>query len=403
MAARIERVEREFIIFTAAEGKTVARIQAQGRTIACAMESADRSLVRFTPKDGEAAVFKTWEKVSVYFDFRGQAFVFESTIRKSGHQSLEIAYPESMYRGMSRKWPRVRPPRDLSLDLILPDGGLDLSCPVSREYTEVDLPESRGGLKADSLGHLIESFKAKAEELTDENHVIMFKEGRGPQDLGEQIVSNYGRALFIPSVLSGLPLVDPYPEGRVITKARLEDFTDDFGLSSSARLGAFLDEKGLSGMEAALWCPVRYYRYTIGVVYLAKNRDSKRPFDFRMLDFAWDFSRLLAWFLKSYGYFDGGKPESAPRRGAIVDASPTGILVGLGAGQPRFKAGSRINLLLGIGASRHACIGRVVRHFEEDGRSYYGLVMENLDPAAMTLLSQGLYGAEAALVGGQGG
>lgn len=407
MASKIDRVEREFILVSAAEGHNPARIQAQGRTINCPFASADKNLIRFSPPIGSAEAFTAWEIVTVYFDFRGQGFVFQSTVKKTGRgpgcDVLELAYPESMYRGLSRHWPRVRPPLDLSVDLILPDGGLKLPCPVSLEYAEVDLPDSRGNLKADSLATLVESFKFKASELVDENRVVMFKDGKGPGDYGEEIVSKLGRALFIPSVLSGLPIVDPYPDGRVITRADFDAIAGNPELTDASKIADFIEASGRSGLSAALWCPIRYYRYTVGVVYLASKAGSPRPFDFRLLDFAWDFSRLLAWFLKRHGYYDGGSAIEAPRRGAVVDASTTGLLVGLGSGQPRLKTGTRLELILGLEKRKERCSGRVVRYFMQEGRSYYGLAFEGLDPEAETRLSEGLYGTDAATIAGLGG
>lgn len=402
MAARIELVEREFIIVTAAESHNLARIQAPGRIVCCPLASADRQLVRFAPKNGEAETLKAWERVHVYFDFRGQNFVFESMVRKSGPGLLELSYPESMYRGLSRRWPRVRPPRELALDFIFPDSALDLPCPLSREYVEVDLPPSRGGLKTESLASLIASFKTQAAELCDDSRVVMFREDRKPSDFAEELVAQHGRAIFLPSVLGSLPLIDPYPEGRLLTRAVLESRSEDFGLGAASRFESFVAQKGGEGIQAALWCPIGYYRYTIGFAYLANNRDSRRPFDFRLLDFTWDFTRLLAWFLKRHGYFDNGSPAVAPRRGAIMDASATGLLVGLGAGQPQLKEGAKVELLLSIGRSRHPCVGRIARRFEKEGRSYYGLALDGMDEATVSLLSQDLYGEGASSLEGLG-
>jgi hypothetical protein len=388
---------------TAAEGGMQARIQALGRTVACRLSSADHGVVKFVSVSGAADVFQPWEPVSVYFDFRGQGFVFESTIRKVDKTGLEVVYPENMYRGLSRRWPRVAPPQELSVDLLLPDGGLKLDCPLSREYVEVDLPASQGGLSTESLASLIDSFRVKAEGVSDENRVVMFKEGKGPSDVGEEFAAAMGRALFVPSILSGLPLADPYPEGRIITKDEVQKFEDDALISRAQRLREFFEDRSRAGLAAALWCPVRYFRYTIGVVYLASRADSKRDFDFQTLDFAWDFAGLLAWHLKRYGYYDRGESVEAPRRSAVVDASPTGFLIGLGAGQPRLRPGARLKLLVGFSGGQRRCDGRVVRRFEKDGRSFYGLALENLDEAAAADIGRELYGERAAAIAGLGG
>ena len=403
MASRIDRVEKEFILVSASEGAAPARVQAQGKTLPCIFASAANEIVRFSFRNNEASSVKAWETVSVYFDFRGQGFVFESTVRKSAANSLELSFPECMYRGLSRRWPRVAPPQDLQVEIILPDGGLKLSCPVSREYADVELPSSRAGLRTDSLASLVESFQAKANGMCDEGRVAMFKEGKGPGDFGEEIVSSLGRALFIPSMLSGLPIVDPYPDGRLIIKDEIENFDDDISIARADKLRDFFDAKGREGWAAGLWCPVRYYRYTIGVVSMRSRIDSRKPLDFRALDFAWDFSALLAWFLKRHGYYDNGHMEPVPRRSAVVDASPTGFLIGLGAGQPRFKPGACVDLHVRVSGIDRNCRGRVARRFDKDGRSYYGLALEGLDEEGAGLISRGLYGDAAGNMAGRGG
>lgn len=403
MASRIDRVEKEFILVSASESATPARVQAQGRTLPCNFATANKDLIRLSFRNSEASILKAWETVSVYFDFRGQGFVFESTVRKAAPASLELSFPESMYRGLSRRWPRVAPPRDLSVEIVLPDGGLKLACPVSREYVEVDLPASRGGLRTESLASLVESFRAKAEDMCDENRVVMFKEGKGPGDFAEELVAVMGRSLFVPSFLSGLPLVDPYPDGRVILKDEIENFDDDISIERSGKLRDFLEARGREGWAAGLWCPVRYYRYTVGVVSMLGRAGSRKPFDFRALDFAWDFSSLLAWFLKRHGYYDNGRMEPTPRKGAVVDASPTGFLVGLGAGQPRFRPGTLVDLRVHFSGGERVCRGRVARRFDKDGRSYYGLALEGLDDDAALLFSRDLYGDAASTIAGLGG
>lgn len=392
MAARIERVEKEFILGAAAEAGTLARIQASGRTIDCRLVQAGKELLRFSPAEEDSALFKAWDRVAVRFDFRGQTVAFSAPVRRASRGLLELSWPEAMYRGLSRRFARVPAPRDFCADLLLPDLDLRLGCPECREYAEVERPAAKEGLDADTLASLVAAFKEKAAFHASESRVVMWKDGRGPADAAEDLVANLGRILYIPSTLSGLPLADPYPEGRVITRAMLEDYESPASLAGDSPLGERLAALSREGLAAALWCPILYYRYAVGLVYLGNDGASRKPFDLRAVDFAWEFSRLLAWLLKRHGYFGAAEAEPQARRGAVVDASPSGALIEISGRAPRLKQGSAVELLLSLGDKSYSCRGRVARRWEDKGSSYYGLAFEGLAEEARAELERGLYG-----------
>lgn len=391
MAARIEKVEKEFILMAAAEGALPLRIQAAGGSLTCRLSGADQSLLRLSPRKEEPNPFRAWETVSVQFDFRGQPMAFTTKVRRSGQGLLELASPELLYRDLLRRWPRVQAPRGYSARLLLPGFGLSLSCPESREYAEVEEPDR--GMGAASLSALIEEFRRKAAELSDENRVIMFRQGRGPADAAEATASALGRVVFVPSVLSGLPIVDPYPEGLLVTQGALEDFEGPLSLAGDSALGAYLETRARGGLVAALWCPILYYRYVIGIVYLGAN--SLRPFDLREVDFAYGFSRALAWSLKRYGYFESASPQNDLCAASLIDLSPSGLLISLGRGMPVLKPSSTLDLVLQSPQGEKSLRARVARHFSAGKDAFYGLAFEGLPESEASELASGLYGPDS--------
>lgn len=393
MAARIEKVEKEFILMAAAESSLPLRIQADGRSLTCRLSGADQGLLRLSPRKEEPSPFRAWETVSVQFDFRGQPMAFTTRVRRSGQGVLELASPELLYRDLLRRWPRVQAPRGFSARLLLPGFGLSLSCPESREYAEVEEPGASMG--AASLSALVGDFKRRAAELSDENRVVMFKGGRGPADAAESIASALGRVVFVPSVQSGLPLVDPYPEGRLVTQAALEDFEGPLSLAGDSAFSAYLESRARGGLVAALWCPILYYRYVIGVVYLGSS--SFRPFDLREVDFAYGFSRALAWSLKRYGYFESGSPQDDLCAASLIDLSPSGLLISLGRGMPVLKPSSAVDLVLESPRGEKSLRARVARHFSAGKEAFYGLAFEGLPESEASELASGLYGPDSDL------
>jgi hypothetical protein len=407
VAVKIDRVEREFILGSAAESKMEARLRSAGKSIKCRLAALGGSSVGFSTSSADPS-FAVRELVSVTFDFRGQAVAFEAKVLKSASGVLELGLPEAMYRSLSRRWPRISSPKDLSVEFLLPDKELTLHCPESRSWEEVELPEIREGLDSNSLASLVDSFKIKASEIASEGRVIMYK-NKGPSDLAEEMASKYGRCLYVPSTLGPLPLADPYPSGRVITREMAAEFESLADAAQGSRLSVYLRGRAEGGLSSGLWCPVIYYHYAVGMVLMSNGRDRPRALDYGAVDLAWEFSRVLAWFLKRHGYFAGSDVESGLKKGGIIDASPAGLLAALPmaarktrrepspedpAEDPAFALGAVIRLRLGIKGKNVVCSGKIARRFEEGSTVYCGIAFMDLSAQDMAGLSLSLYGED---------
>lgn len=397
MAVRIDRVEREFILGTAAESKIEARIRTAGKSVRARVASLGGSSVAFTAAGGSQP-FAPREVVSVCFDFRGQAVAFDATVLKISAGGVELGLPESMYRSLSRRWPRVSAPKDLSVEFLLPDAQVILDCPESETWAEVELPELREGLDSHDLKSLVDSFKAKASEIASEGKVIMYKE-RGPADLAEDMAARLGRVLYAPSALGPLPRTDPYPSGRIVTAEMAADFEGPGAAAQGTKLAAYLRERADEGLSSGLWCPVLYYRYTVGMVLMANGPERPRALEYAAVDLAWEFSRILAWFLKRHGYFAAADANAGPRKGGIIDASPAGLLAALPSGPGQvapssIALGSVIRLKLSLKDKTMVCSGKIARRYEEGDMSLCGIAFMDLSAQDMAALTLGLYGED---------
>ena len=391
MAVRIDRVEREFILKTAAEAKSPARLRAAGRSVRATVVALEGSRVGFAMEGGS---FAPRERVSVCFDFRGQAVAFEAPVLKCSNSGLELGLPDFMYRSLSRRWPRVAAPKELSVEFLLPDVQLVLDCPESESWADVELPELREGLDSRSLAGLVESFKSKASEIASEGRVVMYKD-RGPADIAEEMASRLGRVLYAPSTLGPLPQSDPYPTGRIVTREMAQDFEGIAAAAQGSRLASFLQSRAVEGCVSCLWCPVVYFSYTVGIVYMANDKGRAAALDYRSVDLAWEFSRILAWFLKRHGYFASSDREAGPRRAGIIDASPSGILAALPGSAPVLDQDSILRVKLGLSKGRTiVCSGKVARKYREGDTNYCGIAFVGLSAQDMAAISLSLYGED---------
>jgi hypothetical protein len=124
--------------------------------------------------------------------------------------------------------------------------------------------------------------------------------------------------------------------------------------------------------------------------------------DFGAVDLAWEFSRILAWFLKRHGYFAESAGGASPKRGSIIDASPAGILAALPVGGPKIELGTVIRLRLGLKDKSIVCSGKVARRYNEGGMSFCGIAFMDLSAQDTATLSLSLYGEEEPFAVGGG-
>ena len=371
-----------------AEGRIPVLLRAQGNAHRCRLAGRTKERLILAPPQGVDIRLAPREGVSVHFDFRGQGVAFMSKYLGTTDEGLAVETPDFMYRSLSRRWPRVARPARLEVGFIVPDSALDLDYPETRTNREVELPEFTQDLDYRDLPSLIESFKVKARRIATEGRITMFKE-RGPSDLAEELCASTGLVLFAPSTVAGLPGADPYPDGRIVTVEIERGFEDRQNGQGPSRLDAYLHACRAEGKTSALWCPIVYYKYCVGVVSLLVIGEG-RVLGFPAVDLAWEFSRVLAWFLKKYDYFSRESAEAM--KGRVVDASPQGFLVAVDESGPPFDLCAPVDVRLRYDSKSLVCRARIARGFEQSGERFYGIELLGINSAEIADLSRILYG-----------
>ncbi|MBN1615895.1 MAG: PilZ domain-containing protein, partial [Spirochaetales bacterium] len=146
-------------------------------------------------------------------------------------------------------------------------------------------------------------------------------------------------------------------------------------------------------ISSEIWCPIIYYQYVVGYIYVTDR--SGGSFDVSMVDYLWDFSRILAFNLKQTGYFSGEKKsEAAPGHQAqVLDMSPGGTLISLPRSEIRtpIKEGSVFSVDVLMGDKTVNCSVKVVRRYEESEAISYGMTFLNLSSQDVMQIYEGLY------------
>jgi hypothetical protein len=400
MSNYVTFIEKEFILNQLIRGGGDALLFGSGKSVACAVKAFNKDSISLEGKPAELAHFSSWEGLSVYLAYQGQRLTFQGKVLKVDGLKLILAMPERFFKAPQRKAIRVAPPKDLVLEFFLQNDAIRIDCPESNEYMEIELPVVREGFDMSSLNTLLSSFKAKADARYAKNGVVMFAKGRKPEGPEETIIAKLGKVLLVASTKSPLPSVDPYEEARVITQKDADAYEGPSIFLEGSDLEKARHAKAAKGVISELYCPILYYQYVVGYVYVMNDESMKTCLDFRAVDFAWEFARILAYNLKAYGYFSSDESyHPQPHTPAVLDLSAGGCLFTLPKSDAKTKLRPSAIIDFGIrrGDEGIRCKGRVVRRFDDKERDYYGISFVALEASATEFLRRSLY-AEGASV-----
>ncbi len=395
MGTQISRIEKEFVLNTVLDQQMELRLhgkQVEGRGV---IERIDEDTIVVKTRKNAQDRFPPGSAMRIYFSYYGHVMTLASKVRTADEDSIRIDYPTLIHKNLERKYVRVPSPPDSTVSFTIQETKVELNFPKSEEYDPVEPPEVSADFDMESLETLIDQFRENVRKYADRNKIEMFRE-RKPKGLEEQLIAQSGKILFIPNTAGRFPENDYQVGGRIITRAMLlqnerMDLDESF---SQDRLPALLSEKRQAGIRAEMYCPVIFHEYAVGYVYLARTDENKKVFDHDLLDYTHQFSKVLAYTLKSTGYFKGQIPEESEHTGEIIDISASGLLFSSSSERLReiLTLYTDLDLRLAFGDRVMHVVGRVMRTFMSKDAGYFGVQFMEIKPEDFRFLFELVYG-----------
>ena len=401
MGTLIRRIEKEFVLGAVSDKEMELEITANKIKATCKITKIGDEYLMLqvngdTIEKERQSVFLVGEKLGAYFSYFGHVMTFTATIREVDVDVLRIDFPEALYKNLSRKYTRVSAPINSMVSFSLQDTQIDLSFPKSEEYDPVDVPDLAKTHDAKNMELLVETFREKVKRWASVNTLTMFRD-RSPRGFEESIIARTGKILFIPDTSGSFPGDNSEFGERIITRELL--LSDSVMLPGNAgdshdRIASFLSKKYERGVHAEIFCPILYRQYTAGYIYIAQDQDKVERFDQNLLDFIYQFSKIIAYSLKINGYFDDVLPEENDYEGAIVDISASGILFNNESEKLRTKLAlfTDLDLVLKFGDRTLRVVGRIMRKAQLDGTTLYGVQFMQVKPEDFRFLFEYVYG-----------
>ncbi|MDX9898646.1 MAG: PilZ domain-containing protein [Spirochaetia bacterium] len=396
MAKLVTFIEKEFILNQVKKSGSRVVVFGSGKSLDGTLKDFDKETLVLKAKAEEARTFKPWDAVSVFLSYQSQRVTFPGKIKKNTGVELIIALPENLIKAPQRKAVRVQPPQDIKLEFLLQNEKIRIDCPESSEYAELEMPALSVGFETGSINALLDSFKEKASTMYSKSGIVMFNRNNKPETVEERLISEIGRTLLVTSTHSQLPSSDPYPEGRIITQEMADAFEGPSVFIEGSALERSRAEKTASGIISELYCPILYYQYVIGYIYLMNDENRKTCLDYRSVDFAWEFAHILAYTLKTNNYFKLDEQYIAdPYKPQVVDLSSSGclLLMPKSSFKVKLKHGSVLDMSISRAdpATSVTMKGRVTRRFDDRENEYYGVAFITTEMETSIALNTILY------------
>lgn len=392
MGVKVNRIEKEYVLNIVQEKKIGVLIHGHKKEYHAKIANIEDEYLELVSAQDDWKGFAELEEIRVFFTYFGHVMTFNSCVLAIGDY-LRIKMPIVMYRNLQRKYERVPALDDMSVSFVINEQRIELDFPKSEEFEAIENLEYSDEWDTSSINKLVADFRERIEDDDISDTIKMFRENR-PVEAWELLVSSTGKILYIPTFDTGIPGDGANIHPRILTHPYFQLIIDGhhFEKIDKDEFLQFLDEKKQEGVFSLLVCPILYYEYVIGYIYL----ESQRKISKDILEYVYEFSRVLSYLLLHNGYFKDKKYRPSQYDANIVDISASGIM--FSHSSPDLKSNlmlyADLDLQLVIGDRRLSINSRVMRKFPQDNLTFYGLQFMDIKPEDFRFLFEYVYGRD---------
>jgi hypothetical protein len=394
MATPIKRIEKDFLFKVLYDGQLpiiylyhrieyILRVEKPVKNELCLL--ADHPIPGLKPR----------KKMDLVFDYQGKVITFSLEIASLRDTHIVAKIPESLYKNLNRSHPRVITPPDLQIQFAFQGDRYSLSFPKIPEYTFDELADQKEPLP--QFNDLISQMPRWVKKFASAYNLVLFKDAKPSHTIEEQLLAETGKVIFLPSTQGSLPQTDPDPRKRLVTEDMLKYHLECTGVGEQYlddAVARFIRSKAENGIYSDLWVPILFHEYVVGYIHLWINEEGKPPFDYGVIDTALQFVRILAFSLKSNGYFDSGKIKNRPFVGKVIDISASGLLFAY----PQSDLASTLfpdsDLMAKLISPQRTltATAQIVRRYDGDAMKYFGCQFLDMTPDDIRFLFEFIYG-----------
>lgn len=339
---------------------------------------------------------KVKDQLDLMFDYRGKMVTFSVEVLQIKDLLISCTIPDFLYKDLHRSYSRVSIPAKMQVQLNFLGDRYDLSFPKVMEYETDDLGNFLRNKNLKNLSGLIEQMAGWIKANAGSYKLVFFRDVK-PSAIEERVITETGKALFLPSTGENFPRSDPFPQKRIITEEMFKRYLESTGISLAfveSAYARFIKAKAENNIFSDAWVPILFYEYVIGYIHVWNDVAEKPPFKFPLIETLYQFAKVLAYSLKINGFFDKGKLKNDSFEGKIIDISASGLLFAYPSSDisAALRSESRLAVKINIPQRSISAEAIIVRRFKDSSLGYYGCQFEKIDAEDLRCLFEFIYG-----------
>lgn len=395
MATPIKRIEKDFLIKVLYdEDLPVIYLKDRSEFILKLEEPAKTEMIFRSDHPINGLSIKS--KLDLKFNYRGIVISFTSDVTHIKDGLITCNIPALLYKDLDRSSSRVSTPSDMKIQLTFLGDRYDLSFPRVMEYNPDDAAALSQSVDPHHLSGFIEQMSEWVKNYASSYKLFIFKDTK-PQTMEERIVAETGKTLFLISTQADFPTVDPYPHKRIITGEMFKFYLESIGVDPAKLDNAcknYIESRFDNGIYSEAWVPVLFQEYVIGYIHIWVNEKGKPPIDYTIIDSLYEFAKILAYSLKTSGYFEKGKLQNEAFSGKVIDISASGLLFTYPHSDrsPALLPDSELTIKIITPQRSVTTAAKIVRRFKDPSTCYFGCSFIDIEPEDIRFLFEYIYG-----------
>jgi len=395
MSLTISKIEKEFIFKFLIQNQIKIEIRIKKYTIdALILEQNSKELKLELLYLSEH--IKENNEIDVFFYFQNNYHKFRSKVIKTQGNIAIINNPQNITKNLQRKFERVDISGELQLKFSIKGDLIKLNFPETSVHYYPNKPPIDADFFDIKIDKILNKFKEKMSTLVSINKIKMLRNNT-PVSYEEQMIIKYGKILYIPSTALDLPHKQIHPNLNILLKTdwfkfeMLKNKTQAFQVNKI--LAEYLKEMTNESIYSKAIFPVLYRNYIVALIYLINNSFNQTPISLKILNYAFQFTRVLSYALKENGYFKEEEKNTQRYIVPINDLSPGGLAFKHDNNffEDKLLLNHNVTFLLEIEDKKINILAKLVRKFRKENEYFYGFMYLEIKKSDFDFLNKYLY------------
>lgn len=400
MGAALTNVEKKFVFNFLKSNKVHLEVKVKGEATKAVILEFNNKEVKIKLDDVIKSMSTYNAGIDCFFLFQNTKHVFSTTVLRIQGNDAIITNPEHVVKNLQRKYQRILIEGKRNINIEVKGDILPLDYPVSRVHYFPDKAPVKADFSKTKIDVILKRFKDKVSGLVSGNKIVMLR-GYTPRSFLEELTVETGKILYIPNTLSDLKNRFDDTNLDILVKDDWIAFEEQVNSTGPSAMNKAISKYLVTLKDNRIFSeviiPVLYRNYVVAFIFLVNDMKNPKPIDMKIINYAFQFSRILSYALKISGYFKSeiGAPDTHEL--PIFDLSPGGFAFFKKDETLEDKLLLNHNVKINLDYDGRSIEGmaKLVRKFQQLNKIFYGFMFIDIPDQDIEYLNSTLYKEKA--------